>query len=101
MEYRTGGLQDSWDTGKVRCMTGRMQVRWNTGQVGCRSVGMQNRWDAGQVEYRTGEMQDRWKWNAGLDRCRTEAVLWSRSRDFWLEPVPEKKAAPAQTLGNI
>ena len=91
------------------CRTGRMQVRWNTGQVGCRSVGMQNRWDAGQEEYRTGEMQDRW--NAGLDRCRKgeiherdagqEPCCGAGAAFFWLEPVPEKKAAPALTFGNI
>ena len=51
MEYRTGGMQEMW----------------NTGKEGCWKCGIQDRRDAGDVEYRTGGIHDRW--DAGQVGC--------------------------------
>ena len=58
MEYRTGGMQVSWDAEQVGCRKGGMQVRWNAGQVRCRTGGMQDWTDAGKEGFIRG-MQDR------------------------------------------
>ena len=72
--YRTGGIQEMWDTGKEGsghegCGTGKMLY---TGQEGYRTGGMQDRWDAGQVGCRTGGMLD-WR-DAGLEGFRKGGI---------------------------
>ena len=76
--YRTGGIQEMWDTGKEGsghegCGTGKMLY---TGQEGYRTCGMQDRWDAGLEGCWIGGMQD-WR-DSGKEGFRKGGM-----QDMW------------------